>query len=401
MKGKLLQRLNYYSYEPAQYHSCREQMAAENWKFARLLNHIMMVMMAIYALLSFFGALKHMYALYYGICLIYTVLVEILFWQPLHRDPKNAKQADIDIGSACAALMFFGIVASVVDPSQVATSFLVMQTLVTLFLNYSFGYLLLFEFVYMLIFDVSSYLVKSPAVFSGDVLNALSFFAVSGFIAYFFHKEKIRNDLINNHYHFLAHIDSLTRILNHQCFFAETDRVLGSNHAKDLVFAMIDIDHFKEINDRFGHQTGDYCIRAVTTHMLWTLLQTAPTSCADLIQVLFPEGIQAHIENPGISYREFYDFGYDKFETAEAALGRIGGDEFALLVGGPDPMGRMRQVEDAIRAISLPDGSNLTCSMGCVRVTGNPSSKSVYKSADEALYQAKEGGRNRICTAKA
>ncbi|MGN1023623.1 MAG: GGDEF domain-containing protein [Lachnospiraceae bacterium] len=360
-----------------------------------------MAMMTVYALLSLLGAINRAYAPYYGISLIYTVLVEILFLMPEHRNPKNVRKADIDIGSACAGMMFFGIVASIVDPSQVATSFLVMQPLATLFLNYSFGYLILFEFVYMLIFDISSYLVKAPTIVSEDVLNAFSFFLVSGFIAYFFHKEKIRNDLISNHYHFLAHIDSLTRILNHQYFFAEADRVLGSRNKGDLVFAVIDIDHFKEINDHFGHQTGDYCIRAVTTNMLWSLLHTAPESCADLIQVLFPEGVQAHIENPGISYKDFYDFGYDKFETAKAALGRIGGDEFAMLVGGPDPMDRVQQIEKSIHAIALPDGSSMTCSMGCVRITDNKSAMSVYKCADDALYEAKKGGRNRICTANA
>ncbi len=400
MNGKQLKRLNCYGFETEQYDSCRELIGEENWKSARILNHILMVMMGIYAVLSLLGVINQGFAPYYGAAFGYTVLVEILFLMPHHRDPGNARTACIDIGSACAGLMFFGIIASVADPSQVATSFLVMQTLVALFLNYSLGQLMLVELVYMLIFDASSYAVKAPGIAEGDMLNAFSFFLVSGFFAYFFHKERIHHYLISNHYHFMAHIDSLTGFLNHQYFFAETDRILAGGQAEDLVFAVIDIDHFKEINDRFGHLEGDYCIRAVTANMLWSLLHTAPDSCTDMIQVLFPEGKQAHIDNPDASYQDFYSWGSDRFEKAAAAVGRIGGDEFAMLVGGPDPMERVEQVENAIRTVILPDGSPITCSIGCVRIKARQGSKSVYKCADDALYEAKKNGRNQIRTAE-
>ena len=180
MNGKQLKRLNCYGFEAEQYDSCRELIGEENWKSARILNHILMVMMGVYAVLSLLRVISQAFAPYYGISLGSTVLVEILFLMPNHRDPGNARSAGIDIGSACAGLMFFGIIASVADPSQVATSFLVMQTLVALFLNYSLGQLMLVELVYMLIFDASSYAFKAPGIAEGDVLNAFSFFRVPG-----------------------------------------------------------------------------------------------------------------------------------------------------------------------------------------------------------------------------
>lgn len=186
MNGKNFRRLSCYGIEPEQYRSCREQIAAENWKAARNLNHILMVMMGVFALLSLSAVINRSFFPYYILFLVYTVCVEILFHMPRHRDPENARTVSMDIGFTCAGLMFFGIIASVVDPHQVATSFLVMQTLIALFLNYTLGHLMLFEFVCMLIFDASSDMVKPSAVASGDILNAFSFFLVSGFIAYFF-----------------------------------------------------------------------------------------------------------------------------------------------------------------------------------------------------------------------
>lgn len=293
--------MNYYGFDAKQYRSCRGQIAAENWKSARIVNRILLVTMSVFALLSLFDVINRAFVPYYGISLVYTVLVEILFQMPRHKDPDNIREANIDIGSACAGLMFFGIVASIADPHHVATAFLVMQTLVALLLNYTFGHLMLVEFVCMVIFDVSSHMVKTSATAAGDTLNAFSFFLVAAFIAYFLHKERI----------------------------------------------------------------------------------------------------QPYVEHLEASLPDFSNTGFDRFEEAVADVGRIGGDEFAMLVGGPDPMDRVRKIRDAIRAITLPDGSTITCSIGCARIGGDQSAQVIYKIADDALYEAKKKGRDQICVADA
>ena len=62
-------------------------------------------------------------------------------------------------------------------------------------------------------------------------------------------------------------------------------------------------------------------------------------------------------------------------------------------------MDRVRKVMDVICAVTLPDGSAITCSAGCVQIEESQSITSVYKDADDALYEAKRNGRNRIWTA--
>ena len=73
----------------------------------------------------------------------------------------------------------------------------------------------------MLIFDISSYMIKPSAVASGDILNAFSFFLVAGSFAYFFHRERIRNYLKSNHYHFMAHIDHLDHVYDYYYYWGE------------------------------------------------------------------------------------------------------------------------------------------------------------------------------------
>ena len=83
MVGKCIRRFNCYGFESDQYDSCKEQIAAENWKSARILNHILMVMMFVYAILSLSGVINRSFAPCYELCLVYTCL---LYTSPSPRD---------------------------------------------------------------------------------------------------------------------------------------------------------------------------------------------------------------------------------------------------------------------------------------------------------------------------
>ncbi|QNM96883.1 sensor domain-containing diguanylate cyclase [Chitinimonas koreensis] len=160
-----------------------------------------------------------------------------------------------------------------------------------------------------------------------------------------------------------ATIDPLTGVANRGYFLEraqqEWQRALRYDHPLGLM--LLDLDHFKSINDRYGHDAGDRVLRAFTDAIRQQLRET------DL-------------------------------------LGRLGGEEFAVLLpeenerGLLDAAERLRAVT-AATAIKLPGGSvlSVTVSIGCtLSESTSPDVDSLLKEADLALYAAKRDGRDRV-----
>ncbi len=160
-------------------------------------------------------------------------------------------------------------------------------------------------------------------------------------------------------------VDELTQIYNRRYLEKELPAVFFEAQQRQEIVAacMVDIDHFKEYNDRYGHQAGDECLQVIAS-IIWG---TAPKGCSHLM--------------------------------------RYGGEEFLLLVTGVQADEAATLAEDiraavenaAIPHADRPQGS-VTISVGlCVtRQNETPSLTQVIRYADEALYEAKQGGRNRV-----
>jgi diguanylate cyclase (GGDEF)-like protein len=154
----------------------------------------------------------------------------------------------------------------------------------------------------------------------------------------------------------MAWSDGLTGLANRRRF--DHDVAAYDNTMQPVSAIMIDVDHFKNVNDTFGHQEGDEVLRRVASML------------AD--------------------YVRFDDVVY-----------RYGGEEFCILLPGAthdDAIAVGERIVVAAHAIRLPDGSNLTVSVGVAHTDTSTASQSC-QSADEALLAAKEHGRDRAVDA--
>ncbi|WP_281884814.1 GGDEF domain-containing protein [Paenibacillus sp. YYML68] len=158
-------------------------------------------------------------------------------------------------------------------------------------------------------------------------------------------------------YEQLAKKDYLTGLYNHRCF---QESLSDSLHkSKRLVVVMADIDYFKSVNDRYGHQTGDLVLKEVAATL------------------------DTHFCPPiGSAYR-------------------YGGEEFALLVYDQDTAkvaARLEELRERIAQLRFDaDGQpfSVTMSFGVCPYRGQ-SKEELLHQADEALYEAKHLGRNRV-----
>jgi diguanylate cyclase (GGDEF)-like protein/PAS domain S-box-containing protein len=158
-----------------------------------------------------------------------------------------------------------------------------------------------------------------------------------------------------------ARTDELTGALNRRAFFefAEADLAQARRYGRPLSMLIVDIDHFKSINDRFGHPVGDRVLRDVTSQALNTVRDV------------------------------------DRFA-------RIGGEEFAVLLPETDlnhAIEVANRIRAALRPLALQADVQVTPTVSIGAATLHPEDQSVhdlYQRADAALYRAKATGRDRV-----
>jgi two-component system cell cycle response regulator len=165
-----------------------------------------------------------------------------------------------------------------------------------------------------------------------------------------------------------AHVDGLTGIWNRSYFDQRMgEAVASAQRGRTFSLVMLDLDHFKSINDGFGHPFGDRVLQSVG-EVLQTFLRTSDVPC------------------------------------------RFGGEEFALILTDADEEQSVRTAERVRQRISeielcprdrpVPVTASLGVACSSLFEKSALSSTDVLAAADEALYQAKQEGRNRVCAAR-
>jgi diguanylate cyclase (GGDEF)-like protein len=187
-------------------------------------------------------------------------------------------------------------------------------------------------------------------------LSTFTFMIVSGSGIVLLAKEKADEQL-----RIIATYDELTEVFNRRHFILEAEKAISfaNRHNTPFSLLMLDIDHFKNINDSFGHQSGD------------SVLQ------------LFVNTLKSELRQ--------YDL-----------VGRIGGDEFLIFLQSISKEDAHEVAERIRKSVALKElnGVHFTTSIGIFSMDPNEIKDNnfdeIYRQSDIALYEAKNSGRNRI-----
>ena len=158
----------------------------------------------------------------------------------------------------------------------------------------------------------------------------------------------------------LAMVDPLTGVFNRRAFFDKAQQWCKPTAPTERRAAiMFDVDHFKRVNDTYGHDVGDQVLRTIGSEVL----------------------------------------------DARSTVGRLGGEEFAILLEASDldaSMAHAERLRVKLAALSFESElgiMSVTCSFGVAEWRPGETVDQLLKRADTALYKAKNGGRNRVVTA--
>lgn len=160
----------------------------------------------------------------------------------------------------------------------------------------------------------------------------------------------------------LANFDSLTKLYNRQAGLSKLRELINraKRYKEDFSLIMLDLDHFKKVNDRYGHLTGDDVLEKVAAL------------------------IRGNLRNTDVA-------------------GRYGGEEFIIILTRTDLTGAQvvaqrirRMIETAEMKDSAGNVFSITVSQGLAGWDPGEDAHSLIYRADEALYKAKENGRNRV-----
>jgi diguanylate cyclase (GGDEF)-like protein len=172
--------------------------------------------------------------------------------------------------------------------------------------------------------------------------------------------------------HAFAFRDGLTGVFNRRYFDRELALQSQPEFWKEgrsfVAIVMVDIDGYKSYNDRYGHQAGDECVRAIA------------------------QAIASSAKRPGDT------------------VARYGGDEFALILKETDPDGARvvsERIRQAVESLQIPHVASpagivtVSCGVAAQQPGSVGDSLNLVAAADRALYAAKRRGRNQTCVAGA
>lgn len=363
-----LKQYHYYGISKQQYKECKDLIIAGNRRNCLLMQKVFLIAMGVLAIASQLQLFSSPYAIKYT---FYFLLSLILFVLTRFNKLNQRLVSYLTI----TLLLSFAIVDSVADPYHVATSFLVFEALSAVMILDDFYAMTVYMIILYIIFMISSFIAKGPVYGRFDTLNGGIFSVTAIVLNFITGRDHVNAYVLSNKYdetrkelQRMAFVDGLSGLLVRSQFMDILQGKLNKQ-PQHLYAALMDADHFKQINDQYGHRMGDQVIKQM-----------------------------------GIAIRQVLDIHYmdhvayiaslaDKEENLAA---RLGGDEFIMAFYAKDQSECQKiidQLYDYLNHTPIAfDGkilSGVSFSLGCRQVKKSDTIDTLYKYIDHLMYQAK------------
>ena len=372
-------RVLFYGYDRTTYAECRDKINATNRRHAMMIDLWFVVNNVLYILFSLMGVFgvsrknTLFYTAFFAVSLVY--LIFLLFFR------KCAEQhGSLVVYLNVIMLMCYGIETSVAQPYMSAAIFpLLVIVVATAYIDNMLRMLLVLV-GFSCGFIVSSYSEKAISIAYSDTYNILITLLLAVPLHYAFQNTRMMQFVLHQknlqnqrELEVGSSFDALTTLLNRGRFFSMLGRVMHENNEEYMALCLLDLDSFKQINDKLGHQMGD------------KVIQTAGTTILEVMN---------------IDQSERWAFPDRVLREKGSFAGRLGGDEFIVLVRGVKNRDEVKQrlgdVLKKLNAVRFEGLDGIQASFGITELHDGEDIDAAYARADEALYVSKRAGKNQI-----
>ena len=363
-RGTLMKALrtirNYFFYsgiEKEEYDAVKKDAYVSNYSVWRILHVVMVAAFAFLYLSSLVNDLLETNRLFYLLGLTYSVVASCLFFIL----KKDSLVAQLIIYLSISLMFIFACLITQNKPDIPATTFIVLLLIAPMFMIDK-PFFMTFELsAASAVFLIWMYKVKPYEIWEMDFINVVIFTIVGIILNIIANSIRIKEFVLTRRINIQKDTDELTGLKNKGALTREINAFLADDSADKGIMLLMDVDHFKSINDTLGHDVGDQVIV-----QLGRLLGS-------------------------------------KFSEDEIA-GRFGGDEFIVFIKkefDPDVAREAAEsiVREAYESISLPDKDwKVSVSIGIAIYSGLEKNYSeIFKKADIALYRSKADAKHRFC----
>ena len=355
---------NYICYcgiEKDEYNSLKKEAYISNFTIWRVLHCLLAAVFGFLFVSSMSVDIMELNRPFYFIAFIYSAAAACLF---LFKLKKDSVIAQLVIYLSISLLLVFGCLISQTNPGSTATTFIVILLLTPLFMIDK-PYFMAFEIIAAsVIYLYWMYNIKPYNIWQLDLGNTIVFSFVSIFLHMLSNSIRIKQFVLAREITIQKDTDELTGLKNKGAMTREINGFLADGSKNKGIMLVLDIDHFKAVNDTYGHDAGDMVIRKL----------------GDFLKQQF---------------------------TGDEIVGRFGGDEFIVFIKDNDEAAfaekKAKEIIDNVSEyVVLPEISEpVSVSAGIAIYRGVEKNYSeIFKKADMALYKSKSDRTVKYCFAE-